>query len=371
MPAPRNPGDHGRIVNQPLATETHPLEKARALAREALGAWRGADPDQAVDACDHALTLLLPVGPSDALADVLRWKGSVLRDRGSHGAAAELYNQSLAVADSISYKAGRAHALNCLGTIAQFRGDLNSAEQCYGEAARLAHRLGDRRLSGMVQQNLGIVAETEGRSDEAVAHFRLALSAFEQEKENDAILWVLNNLGLLYTREGSFDRADELLSRALQLSVEIGDVATQAIIEENRSALFLAKGQLDEAEVAATQAFLLAEQRHDNTRRAAAIRMLANLTHLRDRESERVVQLLERALTLCQLGEDVLLRVEILSDLGDAHRASGDPAKAKECWRRALELSRIAGFHTMTSGLQARLRRSGNRSSGASEGLTT
>src|SRR5437762_5545282 len=127
-----------------MATDKeHPLERARALAREALESWRGTTPDRSLEACDHALNLLLPVGPSDALADVLRWKGSVLRDRGSHGAAAELYNQSLAVADSISYKAGRAHALNCLGTIAQFRGDLNSAEQCYGEAARLAHRVGD------------------------------------------------------------------------------------------------------------------------------------------------------------------------------------------------------------------------------------
>src|ERR671934_2006865 len=94
-----------------------PLEKARALASEALAAWRGADPDHAIDACDHAIALLLPVGPSDALADVLRWKGTVMRDRGSHAAAADLYGQSLAVADSVGYATGRAQALNCLGTI--------------------------------------------------------------------------------------------------------------------------------------------------------------------------------------------------------------------------------------------------------------
>src|SRR5919108_3413689 len=126
------------------------LEKARALAREALANWRGADPDRAIDACDDALALLLPVGPSDALADVLRWKGSIMRDRGSHSAASDLYAQSLAVADSIGYRGGRAHALNCLGTIAQFRGDLIAAERWYGEAARLAQRLGERRLAGLV-----------------------------------------------------------------------------------------------------------------------------------------------------------------------------------------------------------------------------
>src|SRR5438034_4644016 len=107
-----------------------PLEKARALAQEALESWRGADPDHAVDACDHALSLLFPVGPTDALSDVLRWKGSVLRDRGNRSAAAELYEQSLSVADAIGYRAGRAHALNCLGTVAQLRGDQIGRASC-------------------------------------------------------------------------------------------------------------------------------------------------------------------------------------------------------------------------------------------------
>src|SRR5687768_10554755 len=201
------PSSTGEIM---VARRDQSLEKARALAREALAEWRGADPDQAIDACDHALALLLPVGPSDSLADVLRWKGSIMRDRGSHAAASDLYAQSLAVADSIGYRPGRAHALNCLGTIAQLRGDLSAAERWYGEAARIAHRLADRRLSGMVQQNLGIVAETQGRPDEAVAHFRLALVAFEQDEQNDAVLWVLNNLGVLYTRESAHPRAADV-----------------------------------------------------------------------------------------------------------------------------------------------------------------
>src|SRR5687768_18063106 len=126
-----------------VADGGQPLERARALAREALGAWRSGDPDRGIDACDHALSLLLQVGPSDALADVLRWKGSVLRDRGHHAEAGALYSQSLTVADAIGYRPGRAHALNCLGIIAQLRGDLSAAERWYGESARLAHRLAD------------------------------------------------------------------------------------------------------------------------------------------------------------------------------------------------------------------------------------
>jgi tetratricopeptide (TPR) repeat protein len=351
-----------------VAGRDHPLDQARALAREALGAWRGADPDHAVDACDHALSLLLPVGASDALADVLRWKGSILRDRGNHATASDLYAQSLAVADSIGYRGGRAHALNCLGTIAQFRGDLSAAERWYGEAARLAHRLGDRRLAGMVQQNLGIVAEVQGRTDEAVAHFRIALAAFEQEEEQDAMLWVLNNLGVLYTREAAYMRAADVLERALALANSLGDVASEAIVQENLAALFLATGKVDLAEAATTRAYTIAEQRRDHTRRAASLRLLARIGRVRNPSSSHAITLLERALALCQLGDDVMLRTEVLSDLGDACNGCGELARAKECWRRALEVARLAGFGGMISGLQARLRPPpGQRASGEAE----
>ncbi|MEX2178987.1 MAG: tetratricopeptide repeat protein [Gemmatimonadaceae bacterium] len=333
------------------------MEDARALAREALSRLRGSNPDYAIEACDHALGLLLPAGPSDALSDVLRWKGSVLRDRGSHSAAAELYSQSLAVADSLGYQPGRAHALNCLGTVAHFRGDLLAAERWYGESARLAHRLGDRRLSGMVQQNLGVLADVQGRTDEAIAHFRLALVAFEQEEQRDAALWVLNNLGVLYTREGATARALDTLDRARDLACELKDVVSEGTVEENRSALFVEMGRLEAAELAAAHAFGIAEQRSDNTRRAAALRALARVTRARDPESAQALTLLNRAAALADLTEDALLRVEVLSDFGDACRDCGELARARECWRRALDLARLAGFAGVIAGLQTRLRR--------------
>lgn len=333
-----------------------PLERARELARAALSGWRGSDPEQALDACDHALALLLPAGPSEALADVLRWKGTVLRDRGSLAAANELYAQSLSVAESVGYQGGRAHAFNCLGAIAQFRGESETAERYFGDAARLAHRLADRRLSAMVQQNLGILAEDQGRTDEAIAHFRLALVAFEQENQQDAALWVLNNLGVLYTREGATARALDTLDRAHALSFQLGDLASEGIVEENRAALFVAMGRFDAAELAATRAFGIAEQRDDDTRRAAALRAFARVIAGRSSDWDQVITLLERAEKLSERSENVLLRVELLTDLGDAYNERGDRSRAKEHWRRALDLARRANFVRLAADLQLRLR---------------
>jgi tetratricopeptide (TPR) repeat protein len=262
----------------------------------------------------------------------------------------------LAVADAVEYRPGRAHALNCLGTIAHLRGDLAAAERWYGEAARLAHRLADRRLSGMVQQNLGVIAEVQERTDEAVAHLRLALAAFEQEEQNDAALWVLNNLGVLYTREAAYARAADVLERALGLAQMLNDVASEGIVHENLAGLFTATGKLDQAEAAAVRAHEIAEQRRDNTRRASAFRLLARIARVREPATPHAVTLLERALVLCELGEDVQLRAEILADLGDACRDCREAGRAKEYWRRSLELARIAGFTGMIGRLQGRLR---------------
>lgn len=333
-----------------------PLEQARELARRALSSWRGGDPEQALDACDHALTLLLPAGPSEALSDVLRWKGTILRDRGDFAGARELYAQSLSVADALPYVAGRAHALNCLGGVALARGEGEEAERHLGEAARLAHRLADRRLSAMIQQNLGIVAEDQGRTDEAIAHFRLALVALEQEDHRDAALWVLNNLGVLYTREGATARALDVLDRALALSLELGDLASEGIVEENRALLFVAMNRLDAAELAATRAFGIAEQRNDNVRRAGALRAFAKVVMARTPRPDQGVVLLERARDLSEMGEDTLVRVEILLDLGDAYRAVGESQRARDSWRRGLDLARRAGFSSIAATLQARLR---------------
>ena len=231
------------VVTQSLGLDAAAaVEEARALGREALGAARGIEPAYATSVCDRAIAVLMPLGPSETLADVLRWKGSILRDVGQHTDASDCYAESLAVADAIAYKLGRAHALNCFGTIAQFHGDLKAAQRWYLSAQQLAVELGDQRLLGMLEQNLGIIKATKGKWTEALIHFQGALAAFELAGEKHPLIWVLNNLGKVYTREHTHDLAAQALDRALRIACELGDAASEAIVEENRARLFLVTG---------------------------------------------------------------------------------------------------------------------------------
>src|SRR5690348_17545116 len=111
------------------------LAEARQLATDARGAGARGDPQVALDLFDRALALL-ESGPRDVLlADVLRWKGTIHRDRGETHQAQQLYNRSLEIAEQCDFGSARGHALNCLGIIAQRRGDMERAEECYAGAA--------------------------------------------------------------------------------------------------------------------------------------------------------------------------------------------------------------------------------------------
>src|SRR6478735_4377018 len=106
-------------------------EEARRLTELARAAGLGDCPDDAVRYHQDALSLLGAQEPTPLVADVLRWQGTVLRDRGNAADAKPLYQRSLTLARELNYSAGVAHALNCLGILALNAGDLPVAADLF------------------------------------------------------------------------------------------------------------------------------------------------------------------------------------------------------------------------------------------------
>jgi tetratricopeptide (TPR) repeat protein len=316
------------------------IAEARRLAQEAAGNARGIDPAYPLDAYDRALAMLAPLGQTEALADVIRGKGNILRDCGDHARAMDLYAQSLSIADALSYTLGRAHALNCFGTMAQIRGDLDSAVSWYRAAKRLSTGLGDTRLSGLIEMNLGIVMAISDRPRDAIRHFREARYAFEKAPDYQSLLWVFNNLGNLYSRQGEYDRAATTLKRALELARTQRDSASEGIVQENLAKLLLATGNVDEADHAAQRALDVATKRRDATRQGSALFAKARILRQRDRRSAEARALLDHALALCDTGYDAELKSEILSEIAVAYEATGERDRATAFRRAARDLER-------------------------------
>jgi tetratricopeptide (TPR) repeat protein len=300
-------------------------------ADPAEAAGFGDSPDDAVKWNREALSMLAANDETPLLADVLRWQGSVLHDRGRPSEAEPLYHRSLHVAMRLGYDAGAAHALNCFGSLALRRGDLPAGANLMTEALVAANRCGDRRLVGMLQQNLGMVADIRGNSAAALAHYNVSLRAFESAGDLQPMSWVLNNLAVLHLKEERYSDADDVLRRAREIARAGGDLMTEGVIDENRAELQLLRGAIDEAYVPLLRAYEIADQRGDDVRRAAALKLRGAYQRLAGRPAD-AVETLRYALTLSAVGEDALLGAEVLYQFGLALYDNGQ--KKSNVWLR-------------------------------------
>ena len=318
------------------------LLQAQRIAEQARAACYGASPEASVQRHQEALQLIEGEETLPFHADVLRWQGTVLRDRGRTSEAEPLYRKSLEVASQIGYEGGVAHALNCLAGLAQRRGDLMTAADLLTDAHVLAAKCGDSSLATMIQTNLGIIADIRGNSTSAVGHFRIALRIAELMGDEQQIIRVLINLGSVLIKMGRFDEADVASTRGLAIARQRGELYYEGVFEENRAELRLMRNEVEDAFPSIRRAYDIADQRRDDVRKASALKLRGAYERLVGRPHD-AAESLQHGLTLAAVGEDALLGGEILYQFGLALEERGDGALATEVWRTAVEtFERIA-----------------------------
>ena len=311
-------------------------DEARRLAELARAAGLGDCPSDAIQWHREAIDLLGAQGETPLLADVLRWQGSVLSERGRTSEAEPFYQRSFEVAERIGYDEGRAHALNYLGGLALRRGDIERAARLMSDSLFIAEQCQERRLIGMLQQNLGIIADIRGNPVAAFGHFRVAARTFESTNDAQPLCWVLSNLGYLYMKEGQFDEAHDAYVRALAIARSRGELRAEGIIEENLAELALRMGRTDEAYQSFRRAREIAETRGDDLRLAAAMKLQGAYERLVGRASQ-ATDTLRHALTLSAITEDALLGGELLYQFALALRAFGDLRGAQDAFASAQD----------------------------------
>lgn len=170
------PGDvvHARPAKQHLvspksATGKHRARNPHILVAEARAAELRRDSQAAIERFDEALEVLGVSSPQPLLADVMRWKVTVLRELGDTRRAALLYEMSVDVARQMKYAVAEAHELNCLGIIAQRRGDLAAAEALYADAAAIAEAIGEQQPALTSSARATLVSLYPRRARTAVA----------------------------------------------------------------------------------------------------------------------------------------------------------------------------------------------------------
>lgn len=309
---------------------------ARRLVELAREAERRGEAAKSLSLYDDAIALLDDESDLPALADTLRWKGTLHREQGETEAAFLCYSQSLVHAEQCGSVSCKAHAYNCLAIVAQRRGNLAETETLYIRAAEFAGKAGDVRLLGMIEQNRGVLLSMRGNFVGAEARYSTSLGAFERENDSEAVSWVLNNLGMLYTKLGHYQRAGETFERALTIATSRKDSLVTNILTLNLALVWIAIGRLDDAEQACATALESARKRGDHLTIAEALKCRARI--------ERERGALDASIATLRIGifeaeglEDRLLQAEMLREFGQTSRALGNSADARLAWREAAE----------------------------------
>lgn len=330
------------------------VEHAHRLVDMARVAEQRDESSKALGLYDDALALLTMDNPDPFLPDVLRWKGTVLRERGETEGAFRCYSMSLEKATLIGSEIGQAHAFNCLGTIAQRRCDQKETERLYSRASELARKSGDARLLGMIEQNRGVLASTRGDYAHAAAFYSNSLGAFEMAGDAEPMSWVLNNLGILHTKIKNFGEARDYLERGLAIAVNRKDAVVKNVITLNLAEVWMGLGRWDTADECCADALEQAQRRGDHLSAAGALKLRAAIERQRG-ALDKSIATLRIAIYEAQGAEDRLLHAEMLRELGEISRAVGNAGAARSAWREAVDSFEKIGAVQELAEVQAQL----------------
>jgi tetratricopeptide (TPR) repeat protein len=340
---------------EPLKPIHSDVDRARVLVEKARAAEQQEQGEKALGLYDDALSQFSADSDHPFVADVLRWKGTLLRERGETEAAYRCYAQSMAKAALSGSNGAQAHALNCLGTIAQRRGDPKETERLYGKASKFAELAGDVRLLGMIEQNRGVLANTRGDYAAAATFYSKSLGAFEMAGDSEPMSWVLNNLGILHTKIRNFPEAREHLERGLAIAVNRRDVVVENVITLNLAEVWVGLGRLELADELCAQALEQALRRADHLTAAGALKIRAAIERQRG-ALDKSIATLRIAIYEAEGAEDRLLHAEMLRELGEISRAVGNAGAARSAWREAVDAFTVVGASREVAEIQKELK---------------
>jgi len=330
------------------------VERAHLLVEMARVAEQLEENGKALSLYDDALAQFGENSVDPFLPEVLRWKGTVLREKGETEGAFRCYTMSLEKARLIGSEQAQAHALNCLGTIAQRRCDHKETERLYAEASAMATKAGDSRLLGMIEQNRGVLASMRGEFAQAAAFYTNSLGAFEMACDAEPMSWVLNNLGILHTKIRNFGEARDYLERGLAIAINRSDTVVENVIKLNLAEVWLGLGSLEMADQCSAEALDQAQRRADHLTAAGALKIRAAIERQRG-ALDKSIATLRIAIYEAEESEDRLLQAEMLRELGEISRAVGNPVAAKSAWREAVDSYQNIGANQEVAEVRAQI----------------
>ncbi|HET8654552.1 MAG TPA: tetratricopeptide repeat protein [Longimicrobiaceae bacterium] len=306
------------------------IETAREYER--AGAW-----DNALASYERALSNLSCDSSPALAADVLRWIGTVRRERGEMELAWEIYDVSLTIAELNGLPQQSASALNCMAIVKHRQGSVDEAESLYDRALAQAIALGNQRLAAMLDQNLGALQSLRGDLRGALASYESALHRSALLEDDATALRALNNMGMAHLRLGNLEAAEESLAGAISLAEATRDRLMTGTLELNRAGLHLQGKRHDHARACCDRAIELFGQLKSKQWTAEAYKF-SGVLHREVGEPEQADACFALALGLAEVAQNQLLQAEAQLEWAVVHLEAGRSQQGISYLNQALDL---------------------------------
>lgn len=303
-----------------------------AREKERLG-----DLDEALDMYERAFALSYTSGDGQRSAEILRWIGSVRRERGHLELAEEAYEASLAVAEAHDQPRNVAAAINCLAVLEQVRGDIPRAEALYHRARGIAEQVQDGQLAAMVDHNLGMLANIRGQPSEALEFYGAALTRYRAMGDDQTASRALSNMGMAHVDLEQWQEAEGCFTDAYALAESHGDVLMLGTVEMNRAEYHFQRRQLPTARKYCEHSLSIFNRLRSKPGIAEAYRFLGVLFR-ESGDADRAHSHFAMALGLAESSEDRLLQAETQIEWALLHLSERRPEQGIRYLNRALRL---------------------------------
>jgi tetratricopeptide (TPR) repeat protein len=217
--------------------------------------------------------------------------------------------------------------------------DLNGRWQEWADIMRtslaVAQRCGDVKMQGWAHRSIGAALIPLGRLDDASAHLRDALRLFVQVGDRLGQTRAHHAIATLLIQQSRFGEALDHARHSLAQARPIGERNCQASALNVMGWALTELGDHDQALDCCQQALGLCRQT-GNRGLAVAIRDGIGLIYHNRGQHAHAIACYQQVIDESRELGHPLTEAEALTNLGDAHRARGNPGAARRAWGQAL-----------------------------------
>jgi tetratricopeptide (TPR) repeat protein len=317
-----------------------PIFKARMLRKMGEIHQSIGEPDVSLDFLERARIITDAKGPEHA--KILFAKGCAQHKKGEHETALSLIEESLKYFEMAGDRKAIAEALRYIGSIHWNNSDYQNAMIYYERSMDIMVRLKDENGIASALGNMGIVHWNRGNLDDALDCYARSLKIAEKVGNKAGTGAILTNMGLVFWDKGELDRSLDFQSRSLRIFEKIGNHNGIATVLGNISLVHRDNGDLDLALEHQKLSLGMRERMGDQAGIALALQNLGE-TQFDIGEFDTAMEHYKRSLSICQEIGDRRVSIHNLCGMAEVSLCLGENAAAKEYSRKGVEISDCIG----------------------------